>query len=71
MAMPVAIACSSKNDTVGVVRRRRRRVDLGWRAAEEHHRAGHALEHVAEVLGAHDRVGQLDHVLRAGDELGE
>ena len=28
----------------------------GGRAAEEHHRPGHALEHVAEVLGAHDRV---------------
>ena len=35
------------------------------RSTEEHHRAGHALEHVREIFGAHDRVGHAVHVLGA------
>ncbi len=37
------------------------------RAAEEHHRPRDVLQQVAEVLGAHHRMGELDHPIGADD----
>ena len=78
MATPSTIASSSNTTRLewlaAAVRGSRSPVG----AAEEQHRAGHTLQHVREVLGAHDRVGHAVDVLGtehlAGDaerELGE
>ena len=44
-----------EDDPVRVVLRHLLRVEAGRRRAEEHHRAGHPLEDVREVLAAHRR----------------
>ena len=70
--------CHRAVERDAVDHRRPRRTRPGWSgwrrrwrasrsrcgAAEEHHRAGHPLQHVREVLGAHDRVGHPVHVRR-------
>ena len=66
MAMPLGSADSFDDHAVGVVRRRR---PLGRLGAEEGEGAGHALQHVGEVLAAHDRRGHGLHVLGA-EQLG-
>ena len=69
--MPLAIASSSNTHPVGVVRRGGRRVAVGVRAAEEHHRPGDLLQDVAPVLGAHDRVRLAHHLVGADDLAGD
>ena len=47
---------------VRVVGGGRARVAIVVGSSEEQHRAGHSLQHVREVLGAHDRIGHAVHV---------
>src|SRR6476660_10621191 len=47
-----------EDDSVRVVHRGRRGIDLGRPGTDERYRPRHLLEHVREVLGAHDRSRQ-------------
>ena len=69
--MPAAIACSSNTTRLewfgAAVAGLRSTVG----AAEEHHRPGDLLQHVAPVLGAHDRVRLAHDLVGADDLLGD
>ena len=69
--MPFTIASSSKSTRFEWLGGAVAEVAVGMGAAEEHHRPRHPLEHVAPVLGAHDRVGLAHDLVGADDLLGD
>ncbi len=60
-----------EDDAVGVIRRCGGQVAIRWCAAEKHHRPRDLLQHVAEVLGAHDWIRQPHHLVGADQLVGE
>ena len=69
--MPSTIACSSNSTRLEWFGAAVGQVAVEVRAAEEHHRPGHPLQHVAPVLGAHHRVRLANDLVGADDMAGD